>query len=269
MSTPSDQSDERHDLAALRRQARLNQLRLKIAQQNEALAGLRRSGFRDTLEDFYDDPGNFFNPRDYLCGTALGRGGMPSSRNDRDEGRNYPFFRSEPELAVIRGAARLLVGASPIAGGILTSLTNYVIGNGFSYVVTPRKPEARELAAAANEIIDDFLRDNDWPGDLDRELFQRSRVDGEYFLGLWHVGGGRVQARAIEPDQVTQPSNPQGLEEWLGARADRPGNWAFGVYSDEDDCAGHSRLLRAVVQPRSRLGLFTGRQRADRPAGRR
>ncbi len=136
---------------------------------------------------------------------------------------------------MIRGAARLLVGASPIAGGILTSLTNYVIGNGFSYVVTPRKPEARELAAAANEIIDDFLRDNDWPGDLDRELFQRSRVDGEYFLGLWHVGGGRVQARAIEPDQVTQPSNPQGLEEWLGARADRPGNWAFGVYSDEDD----------------------------------
>ena len=57
MDGNNSQSDQ---LAEMRRQARLNRLRLQIAQQNEALAALRRAGFRDALEDFYD-PSNIFN----------------------------------------------------------------------------------------------------------------------------------------------------------------------------------------------------------------
>ena len=172
---PSDELQE------LRRQARLNQLRLKIARQNEALSALRRSGHRDTLEGFYD-PANYFNPCDYLFETPRFGGAIPTTRNDRDEGRNYPIFRTEQELAVIRGAARLLTSSNPIAVGVLASLTNYVIGNGFHYTTSSRRPSAGELAATANAVIDEFLSENDWSGDLDRELFQRSRVDGEYFL---------------------------------------------------------------------------------------
>ena len=138
-------------------------------------------------------------------------------------------------MALIRGAARLLTASNPIAVGVLTSLTNYVIGNGFHYVATPRRASANDLAATANAVIDDFLSDNDWSGDLDRELFQRSRVDGEYFLGLWHVGQGHVQARAIEPDQVTEPSNKSGIEEWLGCSQSFVSNWLFGVHTDEQD----------------------------------
>ena len=49
------------NLGEMPRQARFNALRLKIAQQNEALAALRRSGVRDSLEG-YDGPSNDFDP---------------------------------------------------------------------------------------------------------------------------------------------------------------------------------------------------------------
>jgi hypothetical protein len=223
------------DLHELRRQARLNSLRLKIAQQNEALAALRRSGVRDSLEDFYDSA-NFFDPRDYLFEVPGGFGGaIPTTRNDRDEGRDFPIFRTEQELAVIRGAARLLTSFSPIAVGILNTLTNYVIGTGFQYAVTSRSGTDRHFATVARAVIDEFLDENGWVGDLDRELFQRSRVDGEYFLGLWHVGAGHVQARAVEPDQVTEPSNKNGIEAWLGCAESFASSWTFGIHTDDTD----------------------------------
>ncbi len=70
---------------------------------------------------------------------------MPTTLNDRDEGRNFPIFRTEQELAVIRGAARLLTSSNPIAVGVLASLTNYVIGNGFQYT-----DQRRAILAPAN-----------------------------------------------------------------------------------------------------------------------
>ena len=228
-TTPSD------NLGELRRQARLNVLRLKIAQQNEALAALRRSGFRDSLEG-YDDPSNYFDPRDYLFEVPrLFGGAIPTTRNDRDEGRDFPIFRTEQELAVIRGAARLLTSTSPIAVGVLTTLTNDVIGSGFHYAVAPSAGSDRHFSTVANRVIDEFLEENGWIGDLDRELFQRSRVDGEYFLGLWHVGNGHVQARAVEPDQVTEPSNKSGIDKWLGFGPSPASSWTFGVHTDDTD----------------------------------
>ena len=189
---------------------------------------------------------------------------MPTTLNDRDQGRNYPIFQTEQELAFIRGAARLVTTSNPVAVGVLASLTNYVIGNGFQYKATAAAGNGDgQLALIANEIIAEFLSENDWCGDLDRELFQRSRVDGEYFLGLWHVGDGHVQARAVEPDQVTEPANPAALAEWLEQSRERQGasrrwscnesppagnprlapcgsqvdagNWMFGVHTDSLD----------------------------------
>jgi hypothetical protein len=42
------------DVNALEQQARVNRLRLKIARQNQALGALRRDGYSDSLEGFYD-----------------------------------------------------------------------------------------------------------------------------------------------------------------------------------------------------------------------
>jgi hypothetical protein len=255
------------DLPELQRRTRLNALRLKVARQKVALSALRREGYRDTLEGYYDryyDSSNYVDVRDDVLPHREFGQSFPTSRNDRDEGRNFPVFKTEAELALIRGAARLVTANDPVAAGVLSCLTNYVIGNGFQYAATARTSEAAELAATASVVIEEFLSDNDWCGDLDRELFQRSRVDGEYFLGLWHLGNGRVQARAIEPDQVTEPGNKAGLEAWLGQsrtvrsplhtgeprqpssgtqRTAYPkgiddhdtSSWTFGVHTDESD----------------------------------
>ena len=107
MSSTSYNSGDQNEFQNLKRQARTNSLRLKIAQQNAALAALRSQGFSDKLEDFYD-ASNYVNLRDYLFETPPFFGAMPTTRNDRDEGRDFPIFRTEQELAVIRGAARLI-----------------------------------------------------------------------------------------------------------------------------------------------------------------
>ncbi len=161
---------------------------------------------------------------------------MPTTLNDRDQGRDLPIFQTEQELAVIRGAARLVTAANPVAVGILSSLTNYVIGTGFHYAVAPREPgnaESRWLASVAETVVGDFLDENHWIGELDRELFERSRVDGEYFLSLWHRGDGHVQARTVEPDQVTAPVDSADIDAWLGLRS--PSDWTFGLLADRDD----------------------------------
>ncbi len=122
------------ELSQLRQGRSAQQAEADGRQQQEALAALRRvghSGFSNSLEAFYD-PANYFDPRDYLCAPAPSFGAVPSTRNDRDEGRNYPVFRTEQELAVVRGAARWLTTSSQIAVGVLNSLTNYVIGTRLS-----------------------------------------------------------------------------------------------------------------------------------------
>ncbi len=65
MSHEHNPTDE---LSELRRQARVNQLRLKIAQQNAALGAAPFKAIAIRSKTFYD-PTNYFNPRDYLFET--------------------------------------------------------------------------------------------------------------------------------------------------------------------------------------------------------
>lgn len=156
----------------------------------------------------------------------------------KEDGAQRPILRDENDLAAIRNTGRLLADTSPAAIGVLKNLTNYVIGAGFCYKAALREEvesggDVRRLVAAVQRVIAEFLEDNDWPGDLERELFLRSRRDGEYFVALYPSAGGAVQLRVIEPEQVAAPEHPRGLEEWLGVET--PSSWSFGVHTDEAD----------------------------------
>ena len=53
-------------------------------------------------------------------------------------------------------------------------------------------------------------------------------------MALYHRGDGHVQVRVIEPEQVTEPDDPEMVEreiDWM----DRPSDWEFGVHTDEQD----------------------------------
>ena len=140
---------------------------------------------------------------------------------DRLDGRMLPILETDEDLRAIQGVARVISQASASAKCATLNLTNWVMGTGFEYGVEPangHNPSA-QLIAAVQAVVDDFIDDNDWQGDYEREMFRRSIRDGEYFLGLWHTGGGHVQVRAIEPEFVRTPA----------ARAPVDRSYTFGV----------------------------------------
>jgi hypothetical protein len=192
----------------------------------------------DVLEG-YNDADNMVDIRDYLPDLyrRSSTGVWPSRVTDREEGRYMPVFQTEQELSVIRGIARALVDGNPMAAGTLEALADYTIDKGFKYQAASTNQDNpagdTELVRQVQKAIDEFLDLNDWCGDLDRELFSRAEVDGESFCGLWHVGGGKVKARAIEPDQITEPVNSRAIEDWLGW--EQPSSWTFGIHTDADD----------------------------------
>jgi len=153
---------------------------------------------------------------------------------DRKHGRYRPVFETESQLNQIRGMARWLTASDETAIGVMENLVNYIIGTGFEYAAVARNEtgESSQLIARVQSVIDNFLERNDWDGDLDRELFVRSRRDGEFFLRLHHVGGGLTEARLVEPEFVTEPADKRFMNEYVGADSL---DWTFGVASDIRD----------------------------------
>ena len=159
---------------------------------------------------------------------------MGAQRGDRKHGVNIPIFQTEEELTALRAMARHVADISPNAKCALRNLTNYVLGTGCEYSVTTRNDDVRsDLARMVQQVVDDFLDGNKWIGRREREVFRRSRRDGEIFLALYHVGGGRVRTRFVEPEQVTEPDDSRAIEDHIGW--DEPSDWKFGIHTHEGD----------------------------------
>lgn len=160
----------------------------------------------------------------------LGGGGFSahvSRPHDRVGGDFVPHFKSELELATIRGAGELLAVADGAAVGALEALTSYVIGKGYSQTATPKTPDDAVLAAQCQAALDEFYEREGWWGGLDAEVFQRARSAGEALLWIRKESGGYCSAEVIEPSWVTEPQGAQELETAYGLPAGL--NWKYGV----------------------------------------
>lgn len=172
-------------------------------------------------------------------------GNYPISQpTDRQYGSNFPFWVSESQLSIIRAAARYIVTTSPNAQGLLNGLTSYVIGSGFSYRIAPirQKGSTDELITEVQKFIDAFIEANAW-GELEQELFYRSREDGEAFLRLFPQLDGTMVVRTVEPEQIYQPGGTQ-LQEW-----------SYGIQTEEDDV---NTILAYHVDYRAAKGAGEG-----------
>jgi len=183
--------------------------------------------FQETGEQFGDPHGYLFDdprwpqdPRIY--------GGHVSRLEDRANGSNWPFFQSEEELSQIRGDARLLAGVNEVGIGAINVLTNFTIGTGFEYDLSAKTKKDIEVALYAQAWIDEFDERVAWR-EVEREFHNRALVDGEAFLHLQHLGGGRSDACFIEPDAVTEPADRRGMDEYAGHYAL---NWLFGIATE-------------------------------------
>jgi hypothetical protein len=156
----------------------------------------------------------------------------PSAIWQRRRGANYPIYRSEQELALLRAPSRLLCQTNGYAIGMKEGLTSYVIGQGFTYraawaVEMSDDDMPRGLMHCCQSVINRFLADNDWHGgempSIEEELFDRSLEDGDAILTQYKRDDGGMDVRICEPEQLTQPPGTD------------PREWQFGVHTDPDD----------------------------------
>ncbi len=179
----------------------------------------------DPLEFLIDDPTFGF-----------GKPLLPLSLiDDRRHGWNRPIFQTEAQLAMIRGAARIVAQTAPMAIGALEALGNYVIGKGFTYEVADKanRQAPAGLSQVVQDVIDEFCDVNDWIGNRERELHNRVRRDGEAFTALYPDKNGIARTRFIEPERVTEPGNATDFEDWLAVEV--PLDWVFGVVTYASD----------------------------------
>jgi hypothetical protein len=148
-----------------------------------------------------------------------------STAQDRRYGANWPFWRTWTEHARLRAGARLLHGLSTLAQGAIRGLTNYIVGEGFTFRAVARKGQTPPpaLVEAVQAAIDDFAAANNWGG-FQRELFLRTCRDGEYFLrGFVQEDDGMLLVRPVEPEWVLEPPGYD------------PAVSSFGILTERED----------------------------------
>lgn len=188
----------------------------------------------DVLEHWFDL--DFVDPYEFYA-DSYGHPTVPASYvEERSDGNAGVVFRNERELANVRGLARLVSDTNTHAIGILNNLTNFTVGTGFKYTATSKSKAPPELVRQVQSVIDEFIDDNNW-NELERELFVRSRRDGEFFLWFFPQEYGRCQVRTIEPAEITEPADHTlGVTQVLSEdQAPRSFSWSFGIMTDADD----------------------------------
>ncbi|MDO8631469.1 MAG: phage portal protein, partial [Phycisphaerales bacterium] len=211
----------------------INQLRAAtgapLLETNGDVVDFREAALGDIIdrrEYQYDDPS--FGDSRFVLFTSL---------DDRKDGSFRPVYETEMDLAQIRGSARNLVKLTGVRTGALDALTNYVLGPGFTFkAASPDGMKTEpELLKSVQHFIDETLDENEFTGDMDREIHLRSREDGEspVALELRPGGKGKVKLLVIEPDQIVQPHNARALDDWLDLTEQFPSCWKFGVHTRE------------------------------------
>ena len=215
------------DLTELRRDNRLRRERLKAAELDKIEQVQQKRQLRENWNAEWVRP--------YLdllafSQSSFDRGGWgPATIWQRRQGRNYPLFRNEQELALLRFPSRWLCGTNSYAIGMLEGLVGYISGAGITYraVVNPGQDadSAQPLVSAVQSVIDKILDENEWYGGempgFEGEAVWRSFEDGEFIALSFPLGNGMTQWRFAEPEQLTQPPGSDMDEYSFGVRTKR------------------------------------------------
>ncbi len=230
MSTAADLKEQRD---ALREQVEVASLERELAQlqeQTQAIALINSVVLREAWgEQIIDRPGQY-NP--------FGNDTQRSAILDRRDGDNYPFWVTEAQHQQITGLARWIHGSQEIAISAIANLMHYVIGDGFDIQADPKDKfaddaEAQSWAIEAQDILDRVLDSWEWWGDLEQELFTRSRRDGEFFIGVEPRSSRDVGLILPDPPCITEPENAARLEDHLGIGESL--NWKYGIATRDRD----------------------------------
>lgn len=160
------------------------------------------------------------------------------NRDDQYQGRMRPLFNDELGLLTIAAIGRYCCLENAPGKGIMERLTDYTIGSGFTYTFSrkakrkkgqpiPPDERAEALAEKCQAILEGWFESVKWTGDLERELFQESRRDGEAMVRLQPRAGRLPDIRSIAYEWVTQPESTSWMPDEYGGL-----DWTFGVGTD-------------------------------------
>lgn len=245
------------DTAPIERQEDLKSLRLKNRIRRELLEAQRieqletQSKTRRLKEWWYTD---WVNPYLDLISASQGHTSQfgVANRWQRRRGGNYPIYRSEEELALLRFPSRWIAATNTYGIGLMNGIMGYCLGSGLTYRAVPKEKDdhksAEPLCKAVQTIIDDFLEMNDWYGGekpgFEEECFNRSIEDGE-FIAISFVNRGQTQQRNMEPEQLTIPPGSSDEE------------WSFGIKTDPKDAENPLAYNIAWDEGKSECQEFT------------
>jgi len=229
---------------------------IRELREQQELAYLKRANARRMQEDTMDQ---WLGPyleliqretRDWAPIGVLGR-------QSRKGGKDFPVFRNEIDLRLLRSAARIICATNIYAIGLLEGLTSYVIGCGFTYKGVADNDKYPGMAEGIQTRVDKFLNRNQFGGNdtadmafadadydageqpsFEEELFKRWRVDGEAIALSTYNPDGTTDVRFIEPDQLVQPPGRQFVDcpAYVGDTNGGDFNqWGFGIYTLPED----------------------------------
>lgn len=156
---------------------------------------------------------------------------------DLDEGRYYPYYVEERDLEEMRAKARHLGTFTSVATGALQALSVYTMGGEWEYKFAgkrdaPQQPSP-QLLAELNAVLQATLERNQWIGDLDCEIHDTSRQDGDVVVSGYAAPDGICDFRRLSADLCKQPANPKRLNDWLDVSPQN--SWTFGVHTIYDE----------------------------------
>jgi len=243
MASTTQRKKRKHVRSPLELQHDNARLQYETAQYETALQMMQQTNqpIREAWGDFIDPTERLNDAPGFGDGGLDGLSVSSVHASDRADGRFLPVYQSEQDLLPMLAIVRAIVTSDPMAISLLDNLTNYTIGTGLNYqaVSTDKNTSDPRLVADVQQVLNTFLEDNDWESDFEREVFARTRTDGEAILSLIPEGW-RTRVKIIEPEQLTEPADPRDLEEWLHAtgQADLGAfvpSWSFGILTRLDE----------------------------------
>lgn len=215
------------------------------ADEKRALALCDRVGrqLRESFRDF-DDSWQTVGRMGDAPATYSG-GLLPRTRHgrslirDRDEGRYRPYYEDERDLERMRNQMRMLGTFTSVAVGAMQALQVYTVGGEWEFTIEASKgyePSAA-LIAEVQIILDRIMEKNAWMADLDLEVHDTSREDGEALLSGYATDDGLTDFRLINADCLREPGRKAELNEWLDFDPQTT-SWTFGVATLFDERMG-------------------------------
>lgn len=164
--------------------------------------------------------------------------GLYSNASHRERGVESPILASLAQFRTYVRTGRHLGYESPHVVGLLGNLTDYAVGTGIQYGVMGRD-HAKSLVKRAEQWVDRFLEDNDWPGEREAEAFRSTRRDGwSGVVRFRKEGGAFSELRFIDALHLSEPADAQRATEAIRrAGNDLPDDldFGFGCVTRRDD----------------------------------